>query len=90
MIYFQLLQRVQFDQDLEARAKLNEHLRKHPGCRKIMAKHLIDEQAIIHHLRDESIVSLLNTQQESYSQPLPRKPPLKLWEAPWLLVFWWA
>ncbi|CAN5877300.1 hypothetical protein BH11VER1_BH11VER1_20260 [soil metagenome] len=58
-----LLQRVRDERDEEARAELNTLLRNDPDARKAMATSLVNEQALIHHLRDESIVSIL--------EPLP-------------------
>ena len=42
-----------------ARADLNELLRENPAARAAMARLLVDEQALIHCLREASIVSLL-------------------------------
>lgn len=74
-----LLQRVRDDRDETARTELNELLRKHPEARTIMARMLVDEQALVSHLRDESIVSILDAEGESTSS-LPAsghtRPPL--------------
>jgi hypothetical protein len=62
-----LLQKVRDDRDEAARTELNELLRKHPEARTIMAKILVDEQALVSHLRDESIVSILDAEGETSS-----------------------
>lgn len=68
-----LLQKVRDDGDAAARTELNELLRKQPEARTIMAMTLVDEQAIVSHLRDESIVSILDADGEvSTSQPTMR------------------
>lgn len=68
-----LLQRVRDDSDESARTELNELLREHPEARTIMSKSLVDEQALVSHLRDESIVSILDAEgQVVKSQPLTR------------------
>lgn len=54
-----LLQSVRDAQDDSARAELNELLRNNPSARAAMARLLVDEQALISRLRDDSIVSLL-------------------------------
>ena len=76
-----LLQRVRDDSDESARTELNELLRKHPEARTIMSKSLVDEQALVSHLRDESIVSILDAEgQVVKSQPLARPT--------WRLLAW--
>ncbi|MDB4671498.1 hypothetical protein OAF34_05125 [Pirellulaceae bacterium] len=68
-----LLQKVRDDGDESARAELNELLRKHQEARTIMSKSLVDEQALVSHLRDKSIVSILDAEgQVVKSQPLTR------------------
>lgn len=68
-----LLQKVRDDGDESARTELNELLRQHPEARTIMSKSLVDEQALVSHLRDESIVSILDAEgQVVKSQPLTR------------------
>ena len=68
-----LLQRVRDDSDEAARTELNELLRKHPEARTIMSRSLVDEQALVSHLRDESIVSILDAERGvAISQPLAR------------------
>ena len=54
-----LLQLTRDDSDESARKELNDLLRNNPEARNIMAKLLVDEQALISHLRDESIVFIL-------------------------------
>ncbi|MCP4096256.1 MAG: hypothetical protein GY748_08440 [Planctomycetaceae bacterium] len=76
-----LLQRVRDDSDESARTELNELLRKHPEARTIMSRSLVDEQALVSHLRDESIVSILDAEGEVVkSQPLARST--------WRLLAW--
>jgi hypothetical protein len=73
-----LLQRVRDDSDESARTELNELLRKHPEARTIMSKSLVDEQALVSHLRDESIVSILDAERGvTISQP-PARPTRRL------------
>ncbi len=55
-----LLHGVRDTHDDAARATLNELLRNDPAARVAMARLMVDEQALIHRLRDDSIVSLLN------------------------------
>jgi hypothetical protein len=55
-----LLHAVRDEHDESARAALNELLRNDPEARSAMARLLVDEQALIHLLRDEGIVSLLD------------------------------
>jgi hypothetical protein len=67
-----LLQLARDEGDESARSELNHLLRNDPQARKTMAKLLIDEQALIGHLRDESIVSLLDpAEQEKVITSLP-------------------
>ncbi len=54
-----LLQAVRDTHDDSARVTLNELLRNDSTARAAMARLLVDEQAIIHRLRDDVIVSLL-------------------------------
>ena len=66
-----LLQRVRDDNQESSRTELNELLRKDSEARTIMSKSLVDEQALVSHLRDESIVSILDAEGEVVkSQPL--------------------
>ena len=54
-----LLQAVRDTHDDSARVTLNELLRNDSTARAAMARLLVDEQAILHRLRDDVIVSLL-------------------------------
>lgn len=71
-----LLQKVRDDDDEAARTELNELLRKHPEARTIMARTLVDEQALMSHLRDESIVSILDAE-GAVATSQPRMRPAK-------------
>ncbi|MCP4778612.1 MAG: hypothetical protein GY880_30725 [Planctomycetaceae bacterium] len=76
-----LLQKFRDDNDESARTELNELLRKHPEARTIMSRSLVDEQALVSHLRDESIVSILDAEGEVVkSQPLAKST--------WRLLAW--
>jgi hypothetical protein len=55
-----LLHAVRDDHDGAARVTLNDLLRNDASARAAMARLLVDEQALIHRLRDEGIVSLLD------------------------------
>lgn len=59
-----LLQQVRDDRNAVARTELNEILRNRPEARTIMSRILVDEQALVSHLRDESIVSILDAERE--------------------------
>ena len=59
-----LLQKVRDDRDEEARTELNDLLRNHAEARSIMAQALVDEQALVSHLRDQKIVSILDAEEE--------------------------
>ena len=56
-----LLQAVRDTQDPSARAELNMLLRDNPEARPIMARLMVDEQALISRLREDGIVELLET-----------------------------
>ena len=73
-----LLQRVRDDGDEAARIELNELLRKRPEARTIMARTLVDEQALVNHLRDESIVSILDAEREVATSQPPMRPAMRL------------
>ena len=73
-----LLQKVRVDGDEAARAKLNELLRKHLEARTIMARTLVNEQALVSHLRDESIVSILDAEGEVATSQPPMRPAMRL------------
>ncbi len=65
-----LLQAVRDTHDDAARATLNELLRNDSAARATMARLMVDEHALIHRLRDDSIVSLLD--------PAPPEAPAKV------------
>jgi hypothetical protein len=73
-----LLQKVRDDGDEAARTELNELLRKQPEARTIMAMTLVDEQALVSHLRDESIVSILDAEGEVATSGPPTRPARRL------------
>jgi hypothetical protein len=54
-----LLQAVRNTRDTSARAELNTLLRENADARSTMARLMVDEQALISRMRDESIVALL-------------------------------
>ena len=58
-----LLQAVRETHDTSARAELNMLLRENADARSAMARLMVDEQALISRLRDESIVALLELSQ---------------------------
>ena len=73
-----LLQKVRDDGDETARIELNELLRGSPEARTIMSRALVDEQALVSHLRDESIVSILDAEGEAATSRLPTRPSMRL------------
>ena len=73
-----LLQIVRDDGDEAARTELNELLRKEPEARAVMARTLVDEQALMSHLRDESIVSILDAEGELAAPQSSTRPALRL------------
>ena len=73
-----LLQKVRDDGDEAARTELNELLRNHPEARTFMSRTLVDEQALIGHLRDESIVSILDAEGEGTTELPTKKPAMRL------------
>jgi hypothetical protein len=73
-----LLQKARDDGDEAARTELNEMLRKDPEARTIMARTLVDEQALVSHLRDESIVSILDAEGGAATSQPPMKPARRL------------
>ena len=75
---FNLLQKVRDDGDEAVRTELNELLRKHPEARTIMSRTLVDEQALVSHLRDESIVSILDAEGEVATSQPPTRPAMRL------------
>jgi hypothetical protein len=72
-----LLQKARDDGDDAARTELNELLRKRPEARTIMARTLVDEQALVGHLRDESIVSILDAEGEGATKQPPKRPAMR-------------
>jgi hypothetical protein len=77
-----LLQKVRDDRDESARTELNELLRNDPEARAMMPKMLVDEQALVSHLRDESILSILDPEREGAASPPPSRPALRLFAWP--------
>jgi hypothetical protein len=77
-----LLQKVRDDGDEAARTELNELLRKRPEARTIMSRTLVDEQALVSHLRDESIVSILDAEGEVAINQPPTRPTIRLLARP--------
>jgi hypothetical protein len=74
-----LLSAVREEDDAGARTELNALLRAWPAARLPMARLLVDEQALLDELRDESIVALLNQQPASSAPALQRLPRLSRW-----------
>ena len=62
-----LLQAVRDTHDTSARAELNTLLRENADARSTMARLMVDEQALISRLRDDSIVALLEPAPEAES-----------------------
>lgn len=73
-----LLHAVREDGDQAARTELNERLRNDPEARAFMARTLVDEQALVSHLRDASIVSILDSESDVAAEPSPSRPALRL------------
>ncbi len=69
-----LLHQVQDEGDDAARTELNQLLRKHSEARTIIAKSLVDEQALISQMRDDSIVSILDGKEETRTSLPPSRP----------------
>lgn len=72
-----LLQQVRDDRNAVARTELNEILRNRPEARTIMSRILVDEQALVSHLRDESIVSILDAEREVATRGPTTRPLLR-------------
>lgn len=72
-----LLQAVRDTQDTSARAELNALLRENGEARSTMARLMVDEQALINRLRDDSILALL----EPASAAEPSLPTRSRWFA---------
>ena len=64
-----LLQAARDTQDASARAELNMLLRDNPEVRPIMARLMVDEQALISRLRDDVIVELLEPTRAQQTTP---------------------
>ena len=64
-----LLQAVRDTQDTSARAELNMLLRDNPEARPIMARLMVDEQALISRLREDGIVELLEPTRAQQTTP---------------------
>ena len=64
-----LLQAARDTQDASARAELNLLLRDNPEARPIMARLMVDEQALISRLRDDVIVELLEPTRAQQTTP---------------------
>ncbi len=64
-----LLQAARDTQDASARAELNILLRDNPEVRPIMARLMVDEQALISRLRDDVIVELLEPTRAQQTTP---------------------
>lgn len=73
-----LLQSVRDDSDEPSRTELNELLRQHPEARTIMSRTLVDEQALVSHLRDQSIVSILDAEGDVAPKKPPKRPAKRL------------
>ena len=56
-----LLHRAREERDGAARAELNTLLREEAEARKIISRLLVDEQALVSHLREESIVAIIES-----------------------------
>ena len=74
-----LLQAVRDTRDEAARATLNELLRNDSAARAAMARLMVDEQALIDRLRDESIVSLLDRTPSAAPAKVARFPRWLSW-----------
>ena len=74
-----LLQAVRDTRDEAARTTLNELLRNDSAARAAMARLLVDEQALIDRLRDDSIVSLLDSAPTAVAAKVARVPRWLSW-----------
>lgn len=74
-----LLQAVRDTQDATAHSELNDLLRRNPAARHAMSRLLVDEQALIHRLRDDSIVSLLDSAPSAKPAQSLRAPHWYAW-----------
>lgn len=73
-----LLQQVRDDRNTVARTELNELLRNRPEARAIMSRMLVDEQALVSYLRDESIVSILDAERVVATSGSTTRPAIRL------------
>jgi len=73
------LQAVRDTQDASARAALNDLLRNDVTARAAMARLMVDEQALITRLRDDSIVSLLDSKPSGVQPKMNRTPRWYAW-----------
>jgi len=72
-----LLQQVRDDSSESARTELNELLRERPEARMVMSRMLVDEQALVSYLRDESIVSILDAEREDATSRPTTRPAMR-------------
>ena len=72
-----LLQQVRDDSSESARTELNKLLRERPEARTIMSRMLVDEQALVSYLRDESIVSILDAEREDATSRPTTRPAMR-------------
>jgi len=79
-----LLHRAREERDEAARAELNTLLREEAEARKIMARLLVDEQALVSRLRDESIVAIIerDAKRSQTIVPLSSAPRWLWWLVP--------
>lgn len=77
-----LLQDIRDDGDEAARTQLNELLRNDRDARAMMAKMLVDEQALVSHLRDESLVSILDPERKGAAATPSLRPVQRLFAWP--------
>jgi hypothetical protein len=74
-----LLQAVRDTQDASARTALNELLRTDTSARAAMARLMVDEQALMTRLRDDSIVSLLESKPSGVQPGMTRTQRWYAW-----------
>ncbi len=66
------LHKVRADDSEATRVELNELLRKSPEARTTMARTLVDEQALLVCLRDESLLSILDAEADGATKQTPK------------------
>jgi hypothetical protein len=71
-----LLHQARDEHDEAARTALNQLLRENADARSLLPRLLVDEQALVSHLRDQSIVSILNPESPATK---PRPQPAAQW-----------